>query len=156
MQFASLSNLEENLDAELERLVQKGFLTEEDADLVEKKHLAAFLASPLYARMKASSNVVREKRFNVLLPAKELLGSEGKVLVQGVIDAWFEEADGTVTVVDFKTDRVKEADGEEILLKRHGEQLHLYALAVEQLTEKKVGKKLIYSFCLGRAIEVRS
>ncbi|MBR2615765.1 MAG: UvrD-helicase domain-containing protein [Clostridia bacterium] len=156
MQFASLSNLEENLDAELERLVQKGFLTEEDADLVEKKHLAAFLASPLYARMKASSNVVREKRFNVLLPAKELLGSEGKVLVQGVIDAWFEEADGTVTVVDFKTDRVKEADGEEILLKRHSEQLHLYALAVEQLTEKKVGKKLIYSFCLGRAIEVKS
>ena len=102
--------------------------------------------------MKDSPALIREKRFNVLLPAKELLGTDGKVLVQGVIDAWFEEADGTITVVDFKTDRVKAENGEEILLERHSEQLRLYALAVEQLTEKKVGKCVLYSFSLGKEI----
>ena len=153
MQFADFSSLAENCDAELDRLVEKGFLTREDADLVEKDEIRAFFASPLYLRMKNSPSLMREKRFNVLLPAKELLGSEGKVLVQGVIDAWFEEEDGTVTVVDFKTDRVKPDNGERVLLERHGEQLRLYALAVEQLTEKKVGKRLIFSFCLGKAIE---
>lgn len=153
MQFADFHALAADVDAELERLVEKGFLTEEDAALVEKEKIAAFFDSPLYLRMKNSPSLIREKRFNVLLPAKELLGSEGKVLVQGVIDAWFEEEDGTVTVVDFKTDRVKPENGEKVLLERHGEQLRLYALAVEQLTEKKVGKRLIYSFCLGKAIE---
>lgn len=153
MQFADFEALAADCDAELDRLVEKGFLTREDADLVEKDEIRAFFDSPLYLRMKNSPSLIREKRFNVLLPAKELLGSEGTVLVQGVIDAWFEEEDGTVTVVDFKTDRVKPEDGESVLLERHGEQLRLYALAVEQLTEKKVGHRLIFSFCLGKAIE---
>ncbi len=154
MQFADLKALEADPDAELDRLVEKGFLTREDADLVEKSWLATFLASPLYARMKASPHLVREKRFNVLLPAKELLGSEGRVLVQGVIDAWFEEEDGSITVVDFKTDRVKDPDGQTLLIQRHAEQLRLYALAIRQLTDKRIGKKILYSFALGKEIEV--
>ncbi|MBQ3075199.1 MAG: UvrD-helicase domain-containing protein [Clostridia bacterium] len=154
MQFADFERLDRDTDAELDRLVEKGFMTREDADLVEKQWLRGFFASPFYAEMKQGTNLVREKRFNVLLPAETLLGVEGKVLVQGVIDAWFETADGTVTVVDFKTDRVKAEDGRQILLDRHGEQLRLYALAVEQLTGKAVSRKILYSFALGKAIEV--
>ena len=152
MQFADFHSLAADVDTELDRLVEKGFITEEDAALVEKDWLRTFFASDLYQRMKSSASLIREKRFNVLLPAKELLGTEGNVLVQGVIDAWFEEADGSITIVDFKTDRVKAADGEAILLERHSEQLRLYALAVEQLTEKRVGKRVLYSFSLGKEI----
>ncbi len=151
MQFANYEALSENVDAEISRLVEKGFITQEDANLVEKNQLRTFFASPLYARMKASPSLMREKRFNVLLPAEELLGTKGQILVQGVVDAWFEETDGTVTIIDFKTDRVSQT----ILAERHGEQLRLYALAVEQLTGKKVGKKLLYSFALGKTIEIK-
>ncbi len=155
LQFADFHALAADADSELARLVEKGFITAEDAGLVEKEWLRAFFASPLYSRMKQSPSLIREKRFNVLLPAKELLGTEGNILVQGVIDAWFEEQDGSITVLDFKTDRVKGEHAEETLLHRHGEQLRLYALAVEQLTEKKVGKRLLYSFALGKEIEVK-
>ena len=55
---------------------------------------------------------------------------------------------------DFKTDRVKESDGEEILRERHGEQLRLYRLAVEELTGKTVSELLIYSFALGKEIKI--
>ena len=154
MQFADFENMAKNATAELARLVEKGFLTEDDAALVRTDWLQGFFASELYGEMKQSPSLVREKRFNVLLPAKELLGYEGKVLVQGVVDAWFENADGGITVLDFKTDRVKEDGGEQLLAHRHGEQLRLYAKAVEQLTEKPVTHLLIYSFALGKAIEV--
>ena len=104
--------------------------------------------------MQSSPAVVHEKRFNVLLPAMPLLQKEGEVLIQGVVDAWFENPDGTLTLLDFKTDRAKEADGEEILRLRHGEQLRLYRLAVEELTGKTVSELLIYSFALGKEIKI--
>ena len=154
MQFADFENMAKDATAELARLVEKGFLTEDDTALVRTDWLQGFFASELYGEMKQSPSLVREKRFNVLLPAKELLGYEGKVLVQGVVDAWFENANGGITVLDFKTDRVKEDGGEQLLAHRHGEQLRLYAKAVEQLTEKPVTRLLIYSFALGKAIEV--
>jgi len=113
-----------------------------------------FFSSPLFGRIAASPDVEHEKRFNVLLPAGELLGTEGEVLIQGVVDAWFENPDGSLSLVDFKTDRVKEKDGKAVLLERHGEQLRLYRLAVECLTGKKVSELLLYSFALGCEISV--
>ncbi|MBE6713286.1 MAG: hypothetical protein E7580_07180 [Ruminococcaceae bacterium] len=154
MQFADYEGLAADTDAELARLVEKGFLTEEDGAIVEKQWLSGFFRSPLYAEMKASPSMIREKRFNVLLPAGELLGTEGQVLVQGVVDAWFEDETGGIVIVDFKTDRVKPADGEKVLTERHGKQLRLYALAVEQLTQKPVSRLYLYSFALGKAVPV--
>ena len=67
------------------------------------------------------------------------------MLVQGIIDVYFEEEDGLV-VLDYKTDRVKNV--EELAEKYHA-QLEYYAKALEQLTEKKVKEKIVYSFTLG-------
>ena len=77
------------------------------------------------------------------LPQDEVL-----VLVQGIIDVYFEEEDGLV-VLDYKTDRVREA--KELVEKYHA-QLDYYAQALEQLTEKKVKQKIIYSFTLQEEI----
>ena len=73
-----------------------------------------------------------------------------KILVQGIIDVYFEEADG-LTVLDYKTDRVKTAD--ELKEKYHA-QLDYYAEALEKLTGKPVKEKIIYSFTLGEEIIV--
>ena len=154
MQFANFEGMEEDGEKELLRLAEKGFLTEEEVGLSQKEKIFAFFASDLYGEIKKSPLLVREKRFNVLFSAKELLGKEGEVLVQGVIDAFFENPDGTLTLLDFKTDRVKKEDGEEILSSRHGKQLRLYARAVEEVYEKKVSRLLIYSFALDKAIEI--
>ena len=154
MQFADLEKAAEDLDAEIDRLYQNGFLTKEAVECLDRKKLSAFFRSPLYERMKQSPALVHEKRFNVLLDGEKWIGKPGEILVQGVVDAYFEKEDGTICVTDFKTDRVLGKEGEKILCERHGEQLRLYADALEKITGKEVTELLLYSFSLGRAVQV--
>ena len=70
------------------------------------------------------------------------------MLVQGIIDVYFQEEDGLV-VLDYKTDRINRA---EELTERYHAQLDYYGRALEQLTGKKVKEKVIYSFTLGETI----
>lgn len=68
-----------------------------------------FFMSPLAERIFASDNVMREKKFAALFPAKffypELTGeaAEEKIVVQGIADCVFVE-DGELVIVDYKTD----------------------------------------------------
>ena len=73
-----------------------------------------------------------------------------KVLIQGIIDLFFEEQDGIV-LLDYKTDAVKE--GEE-LIKRYRTQLEYYKEAIERITGKKVKEKLLYSFALNQVVTI--
>ena len=72
------------------------------------------------------------------------------VVVQGIIDAFFEE-EGELVIVDYKTDAVRSA-GE--LRKRYQVQMDLYQEALERITEKKVKEKILYSFRLKEIIDV--
>ena len=74
--------------------------------------------------------------------------NEETILVQGIIDAYFEEPEGLV-VLDYKTDRVR--TGKE-LLDKYKAQLEYYGRALEQITGKKVREKIIYSFTLREEI----
>ena len=76
--------------------------------------------------------------------------SEEVVLIQGIIDAYFEE-DGELILVDYKTDYVERGE-EQSLAERYKTQLDYYARALEQLTGKRVREKIIYSFSLGEEI----
>ena len=71
--------------------------------------------------------------------------------MQGVIDCFFENPDGSYTVVDYKTDRVR--TGEE-LAERHKVQISDYRRAVERMTGKKVSRCILYSFALNSEVEV--
>ncbi len=85
------------------------------------------------------------------LSARELseeFPEEETVLIQGIIDVYFEEEDGVV-VADYKTDAVTRP---EELADRYRVQLDYYARALEQLTGKRVKEKLIYSFALQQEI----
>ena len=88
------------------------------------------------------------------VPAAEIGGlyqGDEMILVQGMIDAWFEEADGLV-IVDYKSDRVEKETGAEVLKERYAVQLDYYRRALEQSTGKRVKECRIYSFSLGRDI----
>ena len=90
-------------------------------------------------------------------PASEVYAdadSDEPVLIQGEIDAYFEEDDGIV-IVDYKTDRVSETTGESELCKRYERQLQLYADAVAAGTGKKIKEVLIYSFSLNKTVPIR-
>ena len=97
----------------------------------------------------------REQPFVIAVPAssvKEDYRSEEEILVQGIIDACFEE-EGDLVLVDYKTDRIPSGDPRE-LTERYKIQLLYYQEALERMTGKKVKEKYIYSFYLKKAIPV--
>ena len=79
-------------------------------------------------------------------------GIDELVLIQGIIDAWFEDEDGAV-LVDYKTDRIGEGE-ETVLLDRYRLQLIYYRRALEQITGKTVRQAFLYSLALQKEIPV--
>ncbi|MCH5267586.1 MAG: helicase-exonuclease AddAB subunit AddA [Lachnospiraceae bacterium] len=143
-----------NLLVQLER---DGYITADERAEIYTGSLAKFAKSSLGKRMKKAAlaeTLHREKQFMVGIPATEVfpdLDSEETILVQGIIDACFEE-EGEWILVDYKTDWVKSGQERE-LVEKYREQLARYAGALEQLTGKRVREKWIYSFSLGKAIK---
>ena len=144
----------ETIREELKRLVNDGFLTPEQGEAVKAEKLAAFYRSPIGQKVERAKLCRQEFKFSVLVPAEEYRpGTEGeKVLLQGVVDCWFEDEEG-VTVVDFKSDRVspgeENARGEE-----YRPQLEAYARALSAILDKPVHRKVLWFFATDTAVEL--
>ena len=142
------------LEALLDEMREQGRLLPEYREAVSPWRLEAFLKSALAARMgraDAAGLLHKEQPFVLGIPASELgedFPGEETVLIQGIIDVYFEE-DGELVVADYKTDAVTQA---EELVNRYRVQLDYYARALEQLTRKRVKEKIIYSFALQKEI----
>ena len=76
--------------------------------------------------------------------------ADTKVLVQGIIDAYFVE-DDEIVLADYKTDFVRKGQ-EQKLIDLYHVQLEDYACALNRLTKKNVKEIYIYSFTLGKCI----
>ena len=131
-------------------------------------YYSLFLDSQIYKDMMSAKELNREYRFNIKLPArdftksealKEKLGNE-YIFVQGVIDCYFYDENGEITLLDYKTDTVPKSilgnteKENRFFVSKHSEQLSYYKKALEILTGRKVTKALIYSFDLARCIEI--
>ena len=96
----------------------------------------------------------REYRFSLLRPVRDFatLDADDAVLLQGVVDCFFEE-DGELVVVDFKTDRVT---GEALTQRAetYRPQLAAYAAALEKILEKPVTERILYFFAAGTEISL--
>lgn len=142
------------VDDELSRLVDESIVSNDDMEYVIADKIKCFFASSLGKRMINSQNVNREKPFQINISAAEYdpaLGSEydgETVILQGIIDCFFEEDDGYV-LFDYKTDKVKDKDE---LRQRYSKQLDLYAEAIRKLTGKSVTEKYLYLFDTGDVV----
>ncbi len=157
MQFCDFRSVEEKgVEAELLRLTDRRFISPVIADAVSVDGLRTFFASSLYAEMRKSEKLLREFRFNVLLTASEFardpertqeLG-DAKLLVQGVVDCCFTLPDGSLKLVDYKTDRLGKTpeEGGALLWERYADQLRYYKKALEQIMERPVSQISLYSF----------
>ncbi len=146
----------ETLYEQLDAMKKQNKIEAELLDLVYLPSLEKFLRTGLGKRIRDAANsrrLYREKPFVMGKAAKEVLeesGSGEMLLIQGIIDVFFEEPDGIV-LLDYKTDRVKTPQE---LIGRYKAQLDLYQEAIERALGKKVKERLLYSFCLGEAISV--
>ena len=146
----------ESLRRQIQEKEQLGLMTKEMTDCIRGEEILGFLGSSAGHRMKKASQQGKcfvEQPFVLGMKSKELypeIESDEWILVQGIIDVYFEEEDGLV-VLDYKTDKVFHAQD---LVVRYRAQLEYYAQALERLTGKKVKEKIIYSFALQKEIEV--
>lgn len=169
MQFADFKRmLELGPSAEIKRLTDEGFISADDARRVRVRELDAFLRSALLDEILSAKAIYRELRFNALLPASDFTADKERagllendeVLVQGVIDCLIEKADGSLKLVDYKTDRLlpeekeNRALAEERLAKKHARQLGYYKDAVLKMFGKAPAEISIYSLSLGKEIRI--
>ncbi|MCR4690191.1 MAG: helicase-exonuclease AddAB subunit AddA [Lachnospiraceae bacterium] len=143
-----------NIDEDMRRFAESGRMQQEQVDLVDREKIRRFLATEEAARMSRATKkglLLKEQPFVYMIPANRIREhfpeSEG-VMIQGVIDVYWEEEDG-ITILDYKTDRVQ---NEQELTERYHTQLAYYKGALEQFSQKKVKEMILYSFCLQKSV----
>jgi len=134
---------EQEISGEIERLVEGRFITAEEGRSADPSKLARFFASGLGRELLAAPVKEREYKFSLLLPAREFYPEAGEeeILFQGVVDCWFEDANG-ITIVDFKTDRVPNPE-------QYRPQVEAYARALELLLGRPAARRVLYFFATG-------
>lgn len=168
LQFCDLKKLCEDPDGELERLVSAGFLDRTTADVVNMDEVKMFKDSEFFGEILDASEIRREFRFNVAIPAAELTSAEylrerfekngDTVTVQGVCDIILRGRKGELILADYKTDRIPEGmdleDARRMLSDRHRDQLTYYKRALEAIYGEEIRRVLVYSLALGDTVSI--
>lgn len=126
-------------------LVERGVISTDDLKYIDTEKLLTFLESNLYTDILKSKRVYKEEEFIL----KD--NSFTKSTIQGIIDLYYLTDDEKIVLVDFKTDKSKDIN---YYIEKYSKQLDIYKEALEKLTEKEVVKTCIYSFEIGREIEI--
>ena len=143
-------------DTQLQRFIDTGRITQQEADLVNPKKVITFLQSPVAKRMAQAAvrgDLYKEQPFVLGIRAERLSNEfpkEETVLIQGIIDVYFVE-DNEIVLLDYKTDAV--STGAE-LVQRYKTQLDYYKEALENINGRKVKERLLYAFRLDEVVEV--
>ena len=153
----SRTGSEEAVRGEIERLREAGFLSPRECDAVDAGAIRRLFASPLGERMLAAPTLRREFKFSLLCDAgdffPEAAGAGEQVLLQGVVDAFWEE-DGKLGILDYKTDRVKSRREAEERARVYAGQLRAYAGALTRICRKSVRECLLYFLNAGETVRV--
>jgi len=142
----------------MKELEESKRMDKESIELIWIDKIWKFFESDVAGRMRAADalgNLHKESQFIMGIPARLMdeADSDEPILIQGIIDAWFEE-DGEIVLVDYKTDRVSAENGEQVLKDRYQIQMVYYAQALQQITGKTVKEAVIYSLTLQKEIRV--
>jgi len=156
MQYLRYENCtgEDAVEREIDRLVQEGFLSQEQGNLVNRADLAAFFETDVGKMLRGGAEHIREFKFSILDDGNHYgSGLEGeKVLLQGVVDCALLEEDG-ITVIDFKTDRVTEATLNQVA-DRYRIQVQTYGEALSRIYEMPIKARRLYFFRLRQFVDV--
>lgn len=150
-------NEEERIRRFAIELVDRGILTAQEAKSVNEAGIAAFFASPIGRRACEADWLRREWAFTLRKSRDEVvavaenpetaarLSAElpPRLLIQGIIDCCFRDADG-LTVLDYKTDRVSGRNGAERrknaenIVRSYRHQIAMYAEVLEKAFDEPV------------------
>ena len=144
----------EEIKSQINTMVKEGYIPSSYIGIVNVKKILTFIKTDSGSKMALAEkrgDLYREAQFFLGIPASLLrdeFPEEETLLVQGIIDVYWEEEDGLV-ILDYKTDRINV--GQE-LIDRYETQMFYYKKALEDATGKKVKKCILYSFCLAEEV----
>ncbi len=154
LQFSDYNHGVADPQAELQRLIDRQYLTPEEASVIPMEDFSAFFHSALMERMLSADNILREYKFFDTISASEAGFPEGEtagILLQGIADCIFIE-NGKFYLVDFKTDHVHDLD---TLCRRYAPQLVLYRRALirqPRFSSLHFGGSFLYSTRLKQSV----
>ena len=132
------------------QMTEDELLLDEEAKVIDIKKIAKFAASNLGERMARSKSLSKEKHFNL-----KTVHQGKEIIVQGIIDCFFEEEDGLV-LVDYKTGNLADvkAGKEEAIRERYKVQMDLYKDALQKATGKTVKEIFLYLTDAGQVVKM--
>lgn len=130
----------------VDELKKVGQLSPDELNLVSQSDIVKLLENPEMREL-SKARMIREQEFIALTRVEK---DAGELILQGVVDLICVTDDGII-VVDYKTNASKK---DEFYLSHYKKQLDLYAEVAGASLDKKVIKKLIYSFAIGKFIRV--
>lgn len=150
MQHLDLSRVTlEGIRQQLTELVERELLRKEEAEAVNPYKVRGLFETAIGKRMldaEGQGTVKREMPFFLNI-------GDSNAMVVGVIDNFFQEKEGLV-LLDYKTDRVPEADYADVLRERYTEQMRYYKKALEQITNLPVNEIFLYSVAQEKEISI--
>ncbi|MDF2672385.1 MAG: ATP-dependent helicase/nuclease subunit [Clostridiales bacterium] len=148
----------EEIGEQIEKMILDEMLTEKQAKSARIDRLEDFFKSELGQRMLKAICVKREVPFFIQLKSTEVYPSlpgekysDETILLQGIIDCYFEE-EGEIVLVDYKTDYVNNENISSIK-EKYKTQIDYYTMALERMTGMRVSGKYIYLFSSGGVLE---
>ncbi|GAB90606.1 UvrD-helicase domain-containing protein [Gordonia rhizosphera] len=136
-----------SLDADLEAIVQAARVAASRVGIADVEHIAALARSAL-ASEPVRRSAEREHWREIKLAG---LGPDGTTVIEGIADLVYREDDGSLVIVDYKTDVGVSA----ATLQAYWAQLAIYANLLARATEEQVAK-LELVFCRVGKAEVAS
>ncbi len=141
----NISTIKE-LELFIENMQKRGFIAEEEQNILDTNKIFKFLNSNLVKRIKKSKYIKKEMPFKLALTPYEIYKLEkfkktdALIIVNGIIDLFFEE-DDKIIIVDYKTDKYA---NDKLLKQRYKIQMDIYKKAIISATGKEVKECILY------------
>lgn len=158
MQHLDLNNSLDvsEIENQIDTMVMKEQLTIEEAKVVNADKILSFFRSDIGKRILKAEKVFREAPFILKKKASEVIDDleecREELLVQGIIDCYFEEGEELV-LIDYKTGNVL-YENIDMMVKRYRVQIELYKEALEKITGKRVKESYIYLFDIDKEVQI--
>lgn len=145
----ALNGGDEYIERFVEKLCSDGTVSDEEKSMINTKNITAFFSKEPGWRAAQANMICKEREFIL----SEKIGEED-VIVQGIIDCYFEEDDGIV-LIDYKNVYAKNEQEENRLTEEYGMQIEIYREALEKSSGKKVKEAYLYLFGSQQFIPVK-
>lgn len=156
-----VSKIREEVKLQINSFVEKNIMSLDEAETININWIVKFIQSDIFKEIyiaNKSEKLFKEKAIDYNIKLKNLFKDENieedeKIMVVGIIDLFFENENGEIILLDYKTDYVTKENLEEVKA-RYKVQLDLYKSAIEDISGKKVTKKGLYLFGINEFVEI--